>query len=183
MKQFGIVGLGLLSSLLLLSPLAAQAGHFHRRHHSHHHHGHVGDIAFAVGAVATLLSPPRPPVIIHQHDYVPYYPPIRYGTPVPYHYVPSTTMYRQAQSYHVPNTAPQPVITNVPVTPSPKQWAVPGQSKFPERSPAVGTVVDRLPTRAAKVERNGVIYFEEDRVWYLPIKINNEGKYVVVSPQ
>ncbi|MCA8988892.1 MAG: hypothetical protein KDA78_14685 [Planctomycetaceae bacterium] len=161
--------IGFVSVVLLIITPVAQAGHGH----CHHGHGEVAALAFAVGAVATLLAPPPPPrVIHHHHPMIPAPPP--YGYPYPpviqreYHYVnPPVYTPAPVRQYQ---PMPQPVVPAMPST------QVPATAR-------VGTVVDRLPPNAYSENRNGVTYFTADGIYYLQVQFGVETKYVIVQPQ
>ncbi len=168
----------------------------HPMRHSHHHHqyntGATAAVAFAVGAVAgTLLAspppPPAPPMIVHPYPYIP--PghgngPVYYGGPP---VVQREIIYRDRPT---PVYVPAP-MTEAALPPTAVQSMTRRHSGMtrvtntPVESvhrPPVGTVVDRLPTMAGRTERQGIVYFEENGVFYLPIRVHNEPKFVVVQP-
>lgn len=171
----------------------------------------IGFLAGAVvGSV--LSSPPPPPVVMYPHPYDPYFygpgyyhaPPVVHReiiyrdrpTPVyvqptqekaPVPVAPSSTSYQMvSQPGQMPNGVPansfagghQQAQRQNSAPSLPKQPA----SHIPVGRPGVGTVVDRLPPMAGRSERNGVLYFEEAGVFYLPIRVGNEPKFVVVQP-
>lgn len=162
----------------------------HSHHHHHHNSGATAAVAFAVGAVAgTLLaSPPPPPaVIVHPYPYNPPghgYGPVYYGGPP---VVQREIIYRDRPTpVYVPTPMTEAALPPTAVQSMPSRHS--GMTRVtnsPVESvhrPPVGTVVDRLPTMAGRTERNGIVYFEENGVFYLPIRVHNEPKFVVVQP-
>lgn len=182
-----VAGIAVLLFAFCVGPLTVEAGPWRHPHHHHHYH-HRGDgttaaVAFAVGAVATVLTPPPPPppVVIHERAPRPYY----YGPPV----VQREIIYQDRPVYVPTPSIQQPAPAPTPVQQKPTPVSGPSftprkaNSSTPVPGPAVGTVVDRLPPSAGSVQRNGVTYFvADDQTHYLPIRVGNESKYVVVQP-
>jgi len=188
---------GVLAAGLVLSLCAdpAQAQRYSRGS------GTAAVIGFAAGAIAgaVLSSPPPPPpprYIYHHHGYAPYAP-VYYGYPPPmvqreiiYRDRPTPVIIQQAPvtSTQYMQAAPQREVPPPPMAaPSGPTFAptpaTPQAANFGPGKPAPGTLVDRLPTMARRVDRGGVIYFEEEGVHYLPVNIGNQPKFVVVQVQ
>ncbi len=176
------------------------AGPPYRSHYHSRSSGTSAAIGFLAGAVvgSVLSSPPPPPVVMYPHPYP--YDPYLYG-PGYYHGPPvvhreiiyrdrPTPVYGQQQAPQPvapPQAYPSPASHQMASQQAQRQNSAPRvpqhpASNMPVGRPAVGTVVDRLPPMAGRSERNGVLYFEEEGVFYLPIRVGNDPKFVVVQP-
>ncbi|WP_339744981.1 hypothetical protein [uncultured Rubinisphaera sp.] len=177
-----LIAVGLLITFCVQPALAG------RGHYGHcHGGGSTAAVAFAIGAVATMLAPPPPPRhIIHHHGPRPY---------PPYGYYPPPVVQRDI--YYV---NPPPVIQQVPANP-PQVYGQPSQApqqlntqqQFSNQNnsyqpPAIaqntspGTIVERLPLNAMSETRNGVTYFSSQGVYYLPIQVGADHRFIVVQP-